>query len=234
MTDLTFRSDMDVELVDSMGDDFSIVRAARVSTGLDLSEAATGAQGLINFLLSNRHGSPFEHGSMTFRISAPIFVWREFMRHRIGFSYNEESGRYKQLDPVFYVPAEDRNLVQQGKPGHYTFVPGDKIVYNDLVRRMKGAAQQAYNAYENSLRDGVAREVARMVLPVNIYSSAYVTCNPRSMMSFLSLRTKSEDALFPSFPQREIEMVAEEMEAHFASLFPMTWDSFNDAKRVSP
>ena len=97
------RNDFDVELVDSMGSDELICRAARVSTlgaaSIDTSESA----GLIGFLMGNRHGSPFEHNAMMLRVTAPIFVWREFMRHRIGFSYNEESGRYKVLDGVFYV-----------------------------------------------------------------------------------------------------------------------------------
>lgn len=230
-----FRSDMDVELIDSMGDDFSVVRAARVSTGNDLGAATdAGASGLIKFLLSNRHGTPFEHGSMTFRISCPIFVWREFMRHRIGFSYNEESGRYKQLDPVFYIPAPDRALVQEGKPGHYTYVPGTQAQVEGTQETLKFVNSLAYRSYEGLLSENIAREVARMVLPVNIYSSAYVTCNPRSLMSFLSLRTKHEDSMFPSFPQREIEMVAEKMEEIFADLYPLTYSAFNEAKRVSP
>lgn len=230
-----FRSDMDVELIDSMGDDFSVVRAARVSTGNDLGAATdAGASGLIKFLLSNRHGTPFEHGSMTFRISCPIFVWREFMRHRIGFSYNEESGRYKQLDPVFYVPDAHRALVQEGKPGHYTYVPGTQAQVEGTQETLKFVNSLAYRSYEGLLSENIAREVARMVLPVNIYSSAYVTCNPRSLMSFLSLRTKHEDSMFPSFPQREIEMVAEKMEEIFADLYPLTYSAFNEAKRVSP
>lgn len=235
MTDIQFRSDMTVELVDHMGDDMSIVRAARVSTGKDTDPTSTEqCAGLINFLMKNRHGTPFEHNAMTFRIEAPIFVWREFMRHRIGFSYNEESGRYKRLDPVFYVPAADRNLVQVGKAGQYTFEPGDADLHGHVSDALESCASIAYRSYEGMLSDGVAREVARMCLPVNIYSSAYVTCNARSLMAFLSLRTKDPIAKFPSFPQREIEMVAEMMEADFARLFPITMRAFDDAGRVAP
>lgn len=238
MPDIKFRSDMDVELIDSMGNDFSLVRAARVSTGLDkipsLKSNKEGDAGLINFLMANRHGTPFEHGSMTFRISAPIFVWREFMRHRIGFSYNEESGRYKQLDPVFYVPNADRALVQEGRPGHYVYVPGTSVQYTMVKDEIKDANRVAYQNYEYMLENGIAREVARMVLPVNIFSSAYVTCNPRSLMAFLSLRTKREDSKFPSYPQREIEMVAEQMESEFELLYPTTWLAFEKNGRVSP
>ncbi|HEU5187516.1 MAG TPA: FAD-dependent thymidylate synthase, partial [Candidatus Saccharimonadales bacterium] len=208
-----FRSDMTVELMQSMGSDESVVAAARVSTAADhskeaLTQDAEQSKGLINFLLKNRHGTPFEHNSFTFFVQAPIFVFREFMRHRIGFSYNEESGRYRELRPIFYIAAKDRNLVQQGKPGAYDFVPGSKEQYKTLTTASKAAYIASYDAYKTMLQAGIAREVARQVLPVGLYSSMYVTCNARSLMSFLSLRTKRPDSHFPSYPQREIEMVA--------------------------
>lgn len=221
----------------SMGSDAAIVAAAKVSTkGAASAEAfdEVAGGGLIGFLMRNRHGTPFEHNAMTFLISAPIFVFREFHRHRIGWSYNEESGRYKQLDPVFYVPGSDRKLVQVGKPGHYTFVPGTDEQLIDQAERMCGVYKAAYTAYEEGLEAGIAREVARAVLPVAIYSSMYATCNARSLMAFLSLRTKDESATFPSFPQREIEMVAEKMEDHFARLFPVTHGAFQANGRVCP
>ncbi len=177
--------------------------------------------------------SPFEHNSMTFYVQAPIFVFREFMRHRIA-SYNEESGRYRQLDPVFYVPGPERRLVQQGKPGAYEFVEGTQEQYDTVVEQTKAACTQAYRAYLRMLEAGVAREVARGVLPVATYSSMYVTLNARSLMNFLSLRTKREGSHFPSYPQREIEMVAELMEAEWARLMPVTHGAFEAAGRVSP
>jgi hypothetical protein len=105
-----------------------VIWAARVSTkgeqSLEDVNADSGrSAGLINYLMRDRHGTPFEHSSMTFYVQAPIFVFREFMRHRT-FSYNEESGRYRQLDPVFYVPGPGRMLVQAGKPGAYEFTAG--------------------------------------------------------------------------------------------------------------
>jgi thymidylate synthase (FAD) len=177
--------------------------------------------------------SPFEHNSMTFYVQAPIFVFREFMRHRIA-SYNEESGRYRQLDPVFYVPGPDRHLVQQGKPGAYEFVEGTREQYDTVVEQTRTACTDAYRAYLRMLDAGVAREVARGVLPVATYSSMYVTLNARSLMNFLSLRTKREGSHFPSYPQREIEMVAELMEAEWARLMPVTHAAFEAAGRVSP
>ena len=235
--DITFRSDMDVELVDSMGSDLSVAQAAWVSTqGAAVEDFAAGnterVEGLIRFLVRNRHSSPLEHTSMTFLVRAPIFVWREHHRHRIA-SYNEESGRYKQLSPEFYVPADDRGMKQVGKPGAYQYVPDEAMASRVRMTLMQNS-RDAYGNYQMMLNNGVAREVARMVLPVNIYSSCFVTMNARALMNFLSLRTKREGSAFPSFPQREIEMVAEAYEREFAALFPITYAAFNEAGRVSP
>lgn len=234
---ITFASNITAELIQFAGDDAGICAAARVSTLGELSIDGghpTANAGLINFLMRDKHGSPFEHGSMTFLIKAPIFVFREWMRHRVGWSYNEESGRYRKLAPVFYVPKPGRNLVQTGKPGAYTFEQGDSEQYGAVTSNLKRIAIDAYEAYEYMLKCDVAREVARMCLPVNIYSSAYVTCNPRSLMHFLGLRTHRKDAMFPSHPQREIEMAAEQMEEVFKGLFPQTWTAFEKNKRVAP
>jgi thymidylate synthase (FAD) len=189
--------------------------------------------GLINYLARERHGSPFEHTSMTFFVSAPIFVFREFMRHRIA-SYNEESGRYRELNPVFYVPDEDRKLIQIGKTGAYTFVDGTPEQFKVSVEAMKKAYVVAYEQYKIMLDQGIAREVARVVLPVGLYSSMYVTMNARALMNFLSLRTSREGSHFPSYPQREIEMVAEKMEAEFARLMPLTYGAFEKSGRIAP
>ncbi len=131
--DMVVRCDFDVELVDFSGSDELICKAARVSTLGAASIDSSESKGLIKFLMSNRHGSPFEHSLMMFRISAPIFVWREFMRHRIGFSYNEQSGRYMQLDPVFYIPNGMRPLIQVGKAGAYSFIEED-LTNDDWTR----------------------------------------------------------------------------------------------------
>jgi thymidylate synthase (FAD) len=183
--------------------------------------------------MRDRHGSPFEHTSFTFFVHAPIVVWREHMRHRIA-SYNEESGRYKELEPEFYVPGPERNLVQEGKPGAYVFVPGTPEQYGIVDAAIRDSCTQSYAAYQQMLSAGVAREVARLVLPVNIYSSAYVTMNARALMNFLSLRTKREGSHFPSFPQREIEMVAEQYETEFQRLMPLTYAAFQTNGRVAP
>ena len=236
--EIIFRDEMSVELVKSSASDADVIWAARVSTAGDKSLEDVGAdaaksEGLINYLARERHGSPFEHTSMTFFISAPIFVFREFMRHRIA-SYNEESGRYRELKPVFYIPSKERKLVQIGKAGAYTFVDGTPEQFEITVAAIKETCNLAYANYQKMLEAGVAREVARAVLPVTLYSSMYVTMNARALMNFLSLRTAREGSHFPSYPQREIEMVAEKMEAHFAKLMPITYGAFQKSGRIAP
>jgi thymidylate synthase (FAD) len=236
--EITFRSDMTVELIKHAASDADVIWAARVSTKgeqslADVNGDAERSAGLINFLMRDRHGTPFEHSSMTFYVSAPIFVFREFMRHRT-FSYNEESGRYRKLEPVFYVPGPDRKLVQGGKPGAYVFTDGTSEQHALVTDTVRTACGQSYAAYLEMLDAGVAREVARTVLPVGLYSSMYATCNARALMNFLSLRVKHPDATFPSFPQREIEMVAEQMEALWEGLMPLTHAAFERNGRVCP
>ncbi len=235
MLDVKFRSDVDVELIDFMGNDLRIAQAAWVSTmGERAEEGDTKrVKGLINFLMRDRHGSPFESCIMQFRTTAPIFVWREHMRHRMA-SYNEESGRYKQLDPVFYVPDRDRKLIQTGPVGHYEFQKGTMEQNHVVSQSIKYSCYEAYTRYEDMLEKGVAKEVARMCLPVNIYSTAYVTMNLRGLMNFLSLRNVTDETTVPTHPQREIEMVAEQYEWYFYDKFPLVHAAFVANGRVCP
>ncbi len=213
MADLTFRSDITVELVKHAASDADVIWAARVSTKgeqslADLDADPAKSAGLINYLMRDRHGSPFEHYSMTFFVQAPIFVCREYLRHRIA-SYNEESGRYKVLEPDVLRPGPGA----QARPGRQARLLRLRRRHAAAARHRRAetetACRPAYAAYESMLAAGVAREVARIVLPLTIYSSMYVTMNARALMNFLSLRKHSAEARFPSFPQREIEMVAE-------------------------
>lgn len=162
--------------------------------------------------------------------------WHNFVANGIVVhnSYNEESGRYRELQPVFYVPGEDRKLVQQGRPGKYEFVHGSTEQHQSVVDAMEASYRQSYDAYQKMLAAGVAREVARATLPVGLFSSMYATCNARSLMHFLGLRTQHELAKVPSFPQREIEMVGERMEAEWAKLMPLTHAAFNGNGRIAP
>jgi thymidylate synthase (FAD) len=229
---IEFRSDMRVELIDSMGGDHSIVRAARVSSG---SEAGNEKRdkGLVNMLMRDRHGSPFEAVTMQFFVEVPIFVAREWFRHRMS-SFNETSGRYKVLEPVFYIPSEERPLRQIGKPGAYTFEPGD---YQQVLTAKSAGirtARAAWEEYQHQLDAGVAREVARNVLPLSIYTSFYWTVNLRSVMNFLSLRHVTEDTTVPTFPLYEIDQAAALIEDHAHRVAPESMAAFNKNGRVAP
>lgn len=219
-TSITFTSDMTVELVQQMGGDAMVVAAARVSTRGGLANVKHRGEGLIRYLMKHRHGTPFEHGAATFYIHAPIFVWREFHRHRIGFSYNEESARYKRLDPVFFVPRHGRPMM--------------KVDDCETRANLELSYIAAYKAYLRNLDLGIDPGLARDCLPVGIYSSCWVTCNPRSIMSFLSLRTHEPTAKFVSYPLAEIEDVARKMEAIFAEHWPITYKAFCENGRVGP
>lgn len=235
----TFRNDMAVTLHASMGDDFSFVHAARVSTGTD-DEAdrqdTRRTKGLIDHLIRNHHGSPFEHACMTFRIEAPIAVIRQFQRHRAGWSYNELSGRYAELDGVFYVPTPQNMRTQIGKNADYRMEPMAEPEALNAIETLKTTYNRTYWTYQLLLRDGVARELARFTLPTATYSAMYATCNPRSLMHFLSLRTEHQPGIsaFESKPQLEVAMVADQMEAALKELFPLTWEAWHSNGRVAP
>jgi thymidylate synthase (FAD) len=236
VTEIEWRSEPTVELIDWMPrwtatGDQRIAQAARVSTGteLDAMDVKRNA-GLIRMLVRDRHGSPFEHVVLTWRISTHLAVAREFFRHRIA-SYNETSGRYRKMDPVFYVPPRHRPLVQVGKPGAYRFEPGSDEQYEILVETQKSAAEVAWHDYEQQLDAGIAREVARNVLPLSLYTSFYVTMNLRSFTNFASLRWAHPQAEVPTFPLWEIEQVTRRMENHAASVANTAWKNFNNNGR---
>jgi thymidylate synthase (FAD) len=241
-----FTSNITVDLIDSVAKDERMLQAARVSTLGDISVDTLIDQGdlvgLIRYLMKHRHGTPFEHGMFTFFVHAPIFVWREWHRHRIGFSYNEESARYKKLEPVFYLPPSDRPMfkIDDWKPGKPKFLqirpdsPMDLSAYNILCDNLRNSYQIAYAAYEANLSLGIDPGLARDCLPVGIYSSCWVTCNPRSLMAFLSLRTHDASATDISYPLYEIEVAARKLEMKFAELMPITYDAFIRNGRRAP
>ena len=254
MTEILFKSTIDVEAVQEMGGDHMVVAAAKVSTSGEESKKFNNPDsvkentGLINYLMKHRHGTPFEHAALTFYVHAPILVWREWHRHRIGFSYNEESGRYKKLEPVFYLPGIDRPMFKVGgwKPGRPKFtqirvVPGggaddrDWKKYQKLCDNLKRSYQFSYHMYEENLALGIDPGLARDCLPVGVYSACWVTCNPRSLMAFLSLRThEPEAAKFVSYPLHEIEMGARACEQIFTEGWPLTYDAWCKNGRVAP
>lgn len=232
--EIQFTHEIGVELVRAAAADEYVAQAARVSTATDRGGTDRPVQGLIRALMRERHGSPFEHGMFTFRVHAPIFVFREWMRHRAGWSYNEQSGRYTEFEPVFYTVDLSRPIVQQGKAMNYDLRQGSDRQHACVYLSTREVCTGAWAQYRDMLSQGIAREVARMVLPVTTYSTMYATCNPRSLMHFLGLRTRDENAAYPSKPQWEIDQAARQMEEILAEHMPWTYRAFNECGRVAP
>lgn len=234
MTDIKLINDITVALEDHMGNDLSVVRSAQVSLkGKNDPVDAAKAKGLINYLMREKHGSPFEHNAMTFYVKAPIFVAREHMRHRMS-SFNEVSGRYSKLKPEFYVPATERPLVNIGSSAKPEFAPGEVFQVLLTQRELEASYRVAWDVYEELLDKGVANEVARSALPVGIFTEYYYTANLRSLFNFLALRTRDDRATHTSRPQHEIELVAREIEKHVEALFPASYEAWNANGRVAP
>jgi len=178
-----------VRLVDTMGDDMAVVRAARVSYGNE-SKGEKADEKLIHYLMQHNHGTPFEHIVFTFHIKCPIFVARQWFRHRIG-SFNEISGRYTELATEFFVPT---TLRENKTANHQASIEGDFT--DDEIQSMLSewnyALEIAESTYESLLEKGVAREQARAVLPIGTYTEFYWTVNLRSLFNFIRLRTADD------------------------------------------
>lgn len=248
-----FKSDLFCEYRDHMGNDDSLIEAMLVSTkqdeellealravGLDHTVSETPEQYAksrkprLDFMMKHRHGSPFEQAAMKFYIKAPIMVFREWHRHRIGFSYNEASARYKVMPPLFYIPGPERPIVQVGKHSSSEWVAGTPEQYERQRKRKIRAYSLAWEMYVEGILDGEAKETARLVLGVGLYSEMVTTLNPRSCMAFLSLRQHQPEAMFVSRPQWEINQCANQMEETFKQLFPLTHDVYVANGRVAP
>lgn len=238
--EIQLRSEISVELVQAVGDDDMIAHAAMVSVrGEEVTTPhldPAKRDGLIAFLMKNRHGTPFEHGFMTVRVHAPIKVWREWHRHRVGWSYNEESGRYKELAPVFYIPPRDRPAIRpEGfRSARPEFVVANDEEYSCMVQDLREGYEHSYRAYMRMLARRTDRGLARDVLGVGIYSACYCSANPRSIMHFLELRTDHSEAKRPSKPLYEIRVAAEKLEALFAQQWPITYRTWLEAGRSAP
>jgi thymidylate synthase (FAD) len=215
-----------VRLDDAMANDLSVVNSARVSFGRRKEEMDESDEGLIRFLMRDRHGTPFEHNAFRFHIRAPIFVVREWMRHRIG-SFNEFSMRYAKATDDFYVPDADDVRTQVGKPGAYSFEPVDAELAEETREALEAVYEQAFATYERLVEQGVARELARSVMPVGAYTEFYWTVNARALMNFVSLRAHET-------AQREIRRYAEAVETFLAEKMPVTHAAFVRGGRVSP
>lgn len=216
-----FDSLMHVEMVDSMGDDLAICQAARVSTGNDVKDYKESA-GLINYLWREGHTSPFEHVTATFRVEVPLFIARQMMRHRT-FSYNEISGRYSELDPFFWVPPEDRPLENKGSGAYPDLQQHENHteMHHSVSAMIKRSVPYAIGAYELMIENGVATEVARVVLPQNMYTSFYMTGNLKNYLDFIDKRIVQN-------AQEEVREVALAMGQSFDDIVPMAMSAWKE------
>lgn len=217
-----------VRLDAAMADDASVVNAARVSFAKqrELEELSEVDKGLINFLMRERHGTPFEHNSFRFHVKCPIFVAREWFRHRIG-SFNEFSARYSEVPNEFFVPKHSEIRRQTGKPGAYTFEPLSESLSETAVSLIENANADAYDVYQALLEFGVAKEQARVVLPVSMFTQFYWTLNARSLMNFLSLRTHET-------AQYDIRQYANAVLRLAEAEMPETFAAWEKHDRVTP
>jgi len=215
-----------VRLDAEMATDLSVVNAARVSVARHKTEMDESDEGLIRFLMRDRHGTPFEHNAFRFHVRAPIFVAREWFRHRFS-SFNEFSMRYAKATDDFYMPEAGDVRSQVGKPGAYSFEPVDAELAERTREELREVYEHAYETYERLVEAGVARELARAVMPVGAYTEFYWTVNARALMNFVSLRA-AETA------QREIRRYADAVEHFFAAKMPITHAAFVAAGRIAP
>jgi thymidylate synthase (FAD) len=215
-----------VRLDDAMASDLSVVNGARVSFARRKEEMEEADAGLIRFLMRERHASPFEHSVFRFHVRSPIFIAREWFRHRWG-SFNEFSMRYAKATDEFYVPEPEDVRSQVGKPGAYSFEPVSDELAERTREELRAVYETAYETYERLVEAGVARELARSVIPVGAYTEFFWTVNARALMNFVSLR--AADAA-----QREIRMYAEAVESFFEQKMPVTHAAFVAAGRLAP
>lgn len=223
-----------VTLVDHMASDQKVTGAARVSTGKGPEYTSKGAGAdtkLIEYLMGHGHGTPFEHAVFQFFVKAPIFVVREWQRHRMA-SYNEQSGRYSEFQPEFYIPDHVRVPDPNNKQGaiRYEEHPDDPTGggWDALtIGAISANAAASFGDYRQLVDQGVAREMARIVLPLSLYTSFWFTVNARSLMNFLALRNHPA-------AQWEIRQYAEAIEALFAGVMPLTHAAFLAHGRVAP
>lgn len=219
MSEITFRSDAKVTLLQHTGGEDMVVLAARQSTNGKHAKQVDVPR-LLKFLAEDGHKVPFEHNILTFHLEVPIFTSRQLIKYRHS-SISEESGRYRELEGVFYVPDANRKVVQVDKTGEYKFEQdfSKSIVFRKLLEHN---SKETWATYQNALRMGIAKEVARMGLPVNLYSSLVMSMNLVGWLHLISQRA----TLAPSHGQAEIADVADQIAEHIEELYPSAWKQF--------
>ena len=220
-----------VRVVDYMGDDTSIVQAARVSYGKGTKKVSTDS-GLIKYLMRHRHSTPFEMCEIKYHVKLPIFIARQWIRHRTA-NVNEYSARYSILDKEFYMPSKDHLAAQSAsnRQGRGELINGKQA--DEILNILKKDAEQTYENYEfmlnerfdgsiiNESNKGLARELARMNLTLNTYTQWYWKTDLLNLLNFLSLRADSH-------AQYEIRAYADVMTNTLKKWVPITFDAFMD------
>lgn len=208
-----------VRLVDAMGSDLSVVNAARVSYGKRKETFEEGDAKLIRYLATHEHTSPFRHAYLQFHVKAPIFVFRQWMKHQVGCSWNEISGRYVEFpEDEFHVPAlfrQQAKVNKQGSEGAVADQPGATAAF-------EAACKASVAAYKQLLEQGVCREQARCVLPLGLYSEVYWTTSLQAVAHFIRLRSDSH-------AQWEIQEYARAVRALVEPRFPASLGALLDA-----
>ena len=217
MTEIKLRSDMGVTLIDHMGSDRSVAEAARVST-LGLDNNREKYVGLVRALMRDKHWSPFMHPQMTIAFEVPLFVRSQLVTH-YSLARSEFSMRYSEARPEFWVPTEDRPLVQVGKALDYRREMGTEQQSEAARLNIEQAAWSAWTYYSELLENGIAAEVARTVLPQSTYTTLWLTGNLRSWLSFLDNRMDPH-------AQWETQEVGTKVAEIFAERFPVTFEAY--------
>lgn len=211
-----------IRVVDVMGEDASIVQAARVSYGTGTKKSSED-RALIRYLMRNKHTSPFEMCEIKLHLKMPMCIGEQWLRHRTA-SLNKYSGRYSVLDADFYVPdvehLEKQSIVnKQGREGAL-----EENIAAQIQEKMRTHCKKAYENYEELLNLGVAREIARMVLPANIYTQFYWKIDLHNLMHFMQLRSSSH-------AQYEIRVYSEIIEEIVKEWCPYTYEAFVDYRK---
>lgn len=214
-----------VRLEDRMGGDRAVLRAARVSYKSEAGDEERDRK-LLAYLLAHQHGTPFEHAVFTFHVKLPIFVARQWIRHRTS-SYNETSFRYREAPEEFYLPREWRKQDAKNKQGSIKNEKVGELEGSYYTADLETVCGQAVSVYRNMLAHGVARELARVVLPVTLYTEWYWTVNARALMNFLTLRCEAH-------AQYEIRQYAHALAQMMAQEMPWTFKAWLDALKPGP
>ena len=217
MTEIKLRSNMGVTLIDHMGSDRMVAEAARVST-LGLDNNREKYVGLVRALMRDKHWSPFMHPQMTIAFEVPLFVRSQLVTH-YSLARSEFSMRYSEARPEFWVPTEDRPLVQVGKALDYRREMGTEQQSEAARLNIEQAAWSAWTYYSELLENGIAAEVARTVLPQSTYTTLWLTGNLRSWLSFLDNRMDPH-------AQWETQEVGTKVAEIFAERFPVTYEAY--------